>query len=477
MKTINSILLVVFIGIFAGCGLSKIDNYTTSDKVVEIFPDYTDITIPPNIAPLNFKIQVEADEYFVEIKNNDDHVIKVKSTDGNIDIPIEQWKRLLKDNRGKQITFSVYTKKEEWTKYPDIVNHIAKEEIDSHLVYRLLYPGYELWNEMGIYQRNLESFDESPVVENKALEKGCVNCHSFAANSPDNMMFHVRGKLGGTVIINQKGLKKKNIKREDMPRGAVYPSWHPSGKYIAFSSNKIKQYFHAKGSKYIEVSDFDSDLILYDVDGEKVERYDAVAKKEYMETFPTWSPDGKYLYFTRAVKIPENGDIKDVRYNLIRVAVDAQGKPLEKPEVVIDAAAEGKSVAFPRISPNGKYLVYTLADYGNFTIWHEEADLYCLNLKTLKSEKLTLNSENVESYHSWSSNSNWMVFSSKRHDGHSALPYFAYIDSNGISHKPFVLPQRNPEFYNRFLKTYNIPEFIKSAIPVTEWQIVNTIRN
>ena len=125
-----------------------------------------------------------------------------------------------------------------------------------------------------------------------------------------------------------------------------------------------------------------------------------------------------------------------------------------------------KSASFPRISPDGKYLVFTLADYGTFPIWHREADLYLLNLQSNIVKKMDINSDETESYHSWSVNGNWLVFSSKRADGRSARPYFAYIDSSGKQGKEFLLPQKDPSIYDRMLESFNIPEFVTGRIKV-----------
>ena len=101
-------------------------------------------------------------------------------------------------------------------------------------------------------------------------------------------------------------------------------------------------------------------------------------------------------------------------------------------------------------------------DYGCFPIWHKEADLQSINLSDFRVQPMKVNSDFTESYHSWSANGRWLVFSSKRDDGRSARPYIAYVDENGLAQKPFILPQEDPQFYSRFLKTYNIPEFSES---------------
>ena len=105
-------------------------------------------------------------------------------------------------------------------------------------------------------------------------------------------------------------------------------------------------------------------------------------------------------------------------------------------------------------------------NYGNFSIWHPEADLAMIDLKTGRVRRLNeVNSLNVESFHTWSSTGRWIVFSSKRMDGGWARPYFAHFDKRtGRFTKPFVLPQESPSFYDTFMKTYNLPELITSPV-------------
>jgi Tol biopolymer transport system component len=194
-------------------------------------------------------------------------------------------------------------------------------------------------------------------------------------------------------------------------------------------------------------------------------------KDQYMDTYPEWSPDGKYLYFCRAPKVGEVFVYDSVRYNLYRVPFDPSTRKTGKAELVFDASVQKKSVSFPRISPDGKFLVLTLHNYGCFPIWHKEADLYSIDLQTMQTSRMNLNSDYTDSYHSWSSNSRWLVFSSKRIDGLTARFFISYIDENGASGKPFILPQKDPEFYGRFLKSFNLPEFSTLKVDVSPGKI------
>jgi hypothetical protein len=315
-----------------------------------------------------------------------------------------------------------------------------------------------------IIQRSTESFWEKSVVENQLLETNCVNCHSFHRNNYDKFLIHIRGSLGGTYFTDGNKTVRRDLKTPEMSYGAVYPAWHPNGKLVAFSSNSIVQSFHASQEYNIEVTDLASSLVVYDIEKNEmspVEEYDTV---KYLETFPEWSPDGRYLYFCRARQTSDSSDFKSIKYDLVRKAFDPASFSFGKAEVVFDALSIDKSVSFPRISPDGQYLVFTLHNNGNFSIWHREADLYLLNIQTGKTDRMNINSDETESYHCWSSNGKWLVFSSKRDDGLTARPYIAYFGSAEHAGKPFVLPQKDPTLNKREVRTFNKPEFDNNKI-------------
>ena len=465
-------LLIVSL-VLSGCGNKPHGGITLSEFSPRLDPDYTDITIPPNIAPLNFIIKEKGTTYFVKFSSGSKTEIELASGSGKIQIPQRKWKKMLQNNAGKNIKIDVFSKDGDgkWTKFKTITDRVAAEPIDPYLYYRLLYPGYESWAELSINCRSLESFKSESFIENSIVDQNCVNCHSFNNGKTDDFLFHMRGSMGGTYFYSGGKFKKINLKAKEMKNGAVYPRWHPSGKFVAFSSNKIIQRFHAADNKKVEVSDLESSLVLYDLEKNEIMNIELANKEKFMDTYPEWSPDGKYLYFCRAAQIGENYDYKQIKYNLYRTAFNIDKRSFGDAELVFDAAKIDKSIAFPRISPDGKFLVITMFDYGCFPIWHKEADLYSINLETFRTDRLDLNSDYSDSYHSWSSNGKWLIFSSKRGDGLTARPYISYFEENGVSDKPFILPQEDPEFYNGFLKSFNIPEFSTHKIEMNPGEI------
>jgi Tol biopolymer transport system component len=465
----NFRVLVLCIGLLAaGCSSGDFDDPSPAGREPVIEPDYSGVTIPPNIAPLNFMISEKGNSFRIVSTTLNGNSLTLKSSDGRVIFPVRSWKQLLRGGAGGKIKIEITAddKGNSVTSFEPVVINVASEPIDPFLCYRLLYPGYRSWVEMKIVQRSLEDFSEYSLFENQVMEDNCVNCHSFKQNSPDKFLLHVRGSKGGTYFFDGNKLTRTSLKTKEMPANPVYPAWHPSGRYVAFSSNKTVQSFHMRPEKNIEVYDLFSSLVIFDT--EKNEMFTCPDKDtvRYMETFPCWAPDGKYLYYCRTPQVKEGFDYLQVKYDLVRKPFDPVSGVSGNAEVVFDARAVNRSVSLPVISPDGKYLVFTLHDYGTFSIWHKEADLYILDLQNGKTDRMKLNSDATESYHSWSSSGKWLVFSSKRDDGLTARPYFSYFFSPDSTGKPFILPQKDPSLYSRLEKTFNRPEFVTGKISI-----------
>jgi hypothetical protein len=100
-----------------------------------------------------------------------------------------------------------------------------------------------------------------------------------------------------------------------------------------------------------------------------------------------------------------------------------------------------------------------------------------MDLETRRMRRLEINSDQSDSWHCWSSNSRWIVFSSKRRDQLFTRPYFSHVDQQGHCSKPFLLPQRDPRFYDAFVKTYNLPEFVRDPVTVTPDDLARGVLN
>ena len=481
MKNWYKIFIWLFIGMCISCTHKSLSEFVDLDEEVSIFPDIKDVTIPCNIAPLNFNYNGEEKDILLLVsgRNGEKQFI---GDEGCFHFKRNYWKNLLHENKGDKLVFTIAVCRDnKWYKYKPFEIYVSSDSIDPYISYRLIPPGYEGWRNMGIYQRNLESFDEKAIIENKLTNYNCVNCHSYCQRNPNQMIFHSRAEFDGTVLINDSILDKLNTKTNKTMSSLVYPYWHPSGNYIAFSVNKTKQNFYNSHPNRVEVYDEASDVVVYDINKHEIFSSDLLKSVDAFETFPTFSPDGKSLFFCSARAVDTlTQNYNKVKYSLCRIDFDEQNQSFgSQVDTVYNAETEGKSVSFPRISPDGKYLVFTLHDYGNFSIWHKEADLYLYDLSSQKIKSLdVINSNDVESYHSWSDNSRWMIFSSRRLDGLYTRLFITHINTQGEASRPFLLPQSNPlEYYKDLMYSYNIPEFMLGPVDVSKYKIVDLLRN
>lgn len=450
-------------------------TYTETKEMLDMYPDYRDVFIPFNIAPMNFRINSDASDYLTKIYSTNGKAIIVQGK--NVQIGLNKWKAMLETNKGNDLFFDIYLKHgNTWTKYPRITNHITNDAIDKYIVYRAIQPLYTMYEGMSINQRDLENFGVATLLDNRIFctdsNPHCINCHSFQNyNSTGKMQMHVRGKNGGTLLLTDNKLRKVSPKAAGLKSGAVYPSWHPTMNIIAYSTNTIGQNFHSKNTDKVEVLDSKSDLILYDIVENEVTKI--TDSNDWLETFPYWSPDGNYLYYVAAKFKPKQDSVeteieseviskyKSIKYSILRMPFDKTSRTFGRADTLFSAASIGKSATFPRVSPDGKYLLFTLSEYGNFHIWHKNSDLCMMDLETRKLVNIDImNSPDVESYHSWSSNGKFILFSSRREDGTYTRLYISYFDASGKAKKPFVLPQKDPLFNKRYFKSFNIPEFI-----------------
>lgn len=449
-----------------------------------IVPDYTGIVMPPNIAPLNFEIDMEGDEYVVRAVGAGGKSLTAGGK--TIRWDEDDWHELLEASKGGQVEFEVYVRSgDSWRRY-DFVNTVAGEEIDRYITYRLIEPSYEHFSGLTINQRDLTCFDESVVWNNPAPcneQRGyCINCHVPRNHYRDHAsLFHTRGAEGGTFIMAGDSVVKVDLKTDSTISAGVYPAWHPNLDIVAFSTNGTAQKFPARGRQKAEVFDAASDLILYDMKTHEISNI--AADPALLETYPCWSPDGDMLYYSVAAYpdgvTPDNlGEhTEKIRYDIVRRSFDRRTRTFSDADTVVSATSGMESVLLPRVSPDGRFLLYCKAPFGSFHIWHEESDLYVTDLKTGEERALSkANSPRAESYHSWSSNSRWIVFSSRRDDGSYTRPYIAYVDKEGKDSKAFVMPQEDPGYYSRLMKSYNVPEFLADPVAFSRSDIVDHIR-
>lgn len=444
-------------------------NVKDVNAEAKIYPDYAGVTIPSNIAPLNFCIDNDSVTCLdVTIKGSKGG--KIESNGQYTDFDVDEWHKLCEANKGDSLIVSVIAKKNDiWTKYKDFSIYISDDTMEAcGLTYRRIAPGYEVYGHMGIYQRDLSNFEEESIMDNNEVYGACFNCHTGNKTSNQDYLFHVRGDNAATIVNHNGKTDILNTKTDKTIGSLVYPYWHPDGRYVAFSSNTTRQSFHMTRDTRIEVFDNESDIMVYDTEKQEILFTPLTNNTDStLETFPAFSADGKDIFFCAASSNYNPASMKDLWYDLCKISFDAEKRSFgSKVDTVIKMSTHGKSISHPRPSYDGRYLMFTVSDFGTFPIWHKEADLWMLDLQTGKYWPMdNANSDNTDSYHNWSIDSHWFVFTSRRDDGLYTRLYIAHVDKNGKSSKPFLLPQRNPKrYYDALLDSYNTPDFLIAKI-------------
>ena len=481
MSRLPGVLFFAAIGLLlVSCGrVPDTSSATRLDTPPRIDPDYASLVIPPNIAPLNFRIKEVGRDYVVKISSDAAPPLEVHSPDGTVRIGLKAWRAMLGKNKGRNLYYDIYVKRQDggWVQFQRVTNTVAEESIDSCIVYRLVLPNKAVARIKGLYQTNLETSESSALMTLRDGTFECFNCHTFHQHNPDRFLLHVRVQHSGMLLVMDGKTRKVNTQQSPMFRPLAYASWHPDGRHIAATLNRyFCSYPARKAQYYFQAVDKRGDLVVYDVETNTVSTTRPVFENEYIESHPCWSHDGKHIYFVRAkdkvLLVPE--DWNKFKFDMMRISYDTATDTWGSPETVMAYSELGKSCAFPRPSPDGKYVLHILSDQTNYPINQITADLYVLDLETKEYRKLDKPSSDLaESYPRWSSNGRWFSFLSNREDGKSALPYFAYFDALGQAHKAFVLPQKDPAYYDTFMDTYNVLELVKSRVTIKPFDLAS----
>ena len=451
-----------------------------------IKPDYREVTIPPNIAPLNFEIQEPGASYFVQLHGQAGEPIEISSHSPKILIPEKDWHRLLNENRAGwlEITVSSQNEAKQWTRYAAITNTIAADEIDPVMIYRKIHPAHSTWSSMGLYQRDLTTFDERPFLENSRFANDCCHCHILRNNDPNTATVVIRSThYQNSLLVISNGVAQAI-------RGSVgFVAWHPTGRIVASSFSKPRLMLHSARNDMRDIAELEGWIGYFLMGSNVVKKVPGLSDNARLRTFPFWAPDGRYLYYCSAPNPWTNmatitaTSHTTAKYDLMRLSYDIDHDTWGEPEMVLSAGDAGFSVAQPRISPDGHWIFFCAIPYGCWPTYDSTSDIYGIDLVAgqargkFTSRKLELNSKECESWLSWSSNSRWVVFSSKRISPLFNRPHLSYVSPTGQCSKPFILPQEDPDFYDSLLKTFTIPTLSKGPITVPEWKLVDAIKH
>ena len=461
-----SLALCVSVLILTSC-TSLPENATKVDELPNIYPDYVGVTIPVDIAPLNFDyLDEDIDCLDVIVKGSKGGELHANGSWADFDV--DEWHQLTEQNEGGQLTITVCVEKGgRWTQYKDFTINISKFRLDDWgLTYRRIKPGYEVGGDIGIYQRDIHTFGEYAILAETVVPGRCFNCHTANRTNPDRITLQMRGEGGGTLIQKDGKQTWVETKTDSTKAAGSYSYWHPAGDYVAMAVNSVHQSFFTGTGQRIEVYHKFSNVEVLDTRTNEL-ILSPLLQTEDLEIFPAFSADGKWLYYSTSKPCRVPAEYEKVKCSLCRIAFDAKkGVFGETVDTLLNGPATDKSYVLARPSYDGRWLMYNVSSRGNFPVSQDDADLWLMDLKTGESRELKeVNSSRCESFHNWSENSHWFVFSSKREDGMYTKLYMACVDDQGHVSKPFLLPQRHPrKYYLEMLDAYNCPDFTKTKV-------------
>ena len=454
MRRLDAILLALLLLLPLSCGRTYDvrPSGVGTDRTAFIFPDYQDVTIPCNIAPLNFYYTDAEDSRFATTFSAGNARITIKGRD--VVWKERKWKELLSEGTDIQVSSKSSNGTVEWT------IHVSPDPIDPYLTYRLIEPGFEVWDDLEIQERCLENFDITVISDWRHTENKCMNCHIHAQGRGDLSMFYLRGEGGGAILNRNGSLRKLTLKNAEMISPTVYGEIHPEGRFGVFSTNKIIPAMHSAGNRRMEVYDTASDLCVADFDENRMLTFPETAREDVFETFPVFSANGRFVYYCAAPACTLPAGLGQLKYSLVRIPFDAATGTLGAPaDTLWSASAHDRSACHPKASPDGRWILFTVAAFGTFPINHNECDLCLLDLETGETVPMDrLNDAHSDTYHSWSSDGKWFVFASKRGDGMFGKPWFSHVAPDGTVTRPFLLPQKDPRFYDRMTRSFNVPD-------------------
>ena len=442
---------ILIVGIICISCTSSPKDIARLGKLPEIYPDYIGVTIPADIAPLNFNL---TDDTFDCMD-----VVAFGSKGGEIhthgkwaDFDMDDWHQLTEQNKGGKITLTVRVETDgHWAQYDDFDIFVSPYQLDDWgLTYRRIKPGYEVGGDIGIYQRDIHTFDEYAILTETVVPGRCFNCHTANRTNPDRITLQMRGEGGGTMIQKDGRQTWVETKTDITKAAGSYSYWHPDGDYVAMAVNSVHQSFFTGTGQRIEVYHRFSDVEVLDTRSNEL-ILSPLLFTDDLEIFPAFSADGKYIYYSTSKPCRVPAEYEKVKCSLCRIAFDAEkGTFGETVDTLLNGPTTDKSYVLARPSYDGRWLMYCVSSRGNFPVSQDDADLWLMDLKTGESRELKeVNSHQSESFHNWSENSRWFVFSSKCEDGMYTKLYFASIDDQGNVSKPFA---------------YNCPDFTKTKV-------------
>ncbi|MCK4416862.1 MAG: PD40 domain-containing protein [Candidatus Latescibacteria bacterium] len=393
--------------------------------------------------------------------------------------PERLWCRICKEAKSRDIWIQVKGVKRSgsYSKTPEPIQasepvhfRISKHPVDNYVVYRLVLPQFQAKKTPDTFIRDLRSFEVKPFL--LARRQYCFSCHVFSAKAGTEGMLALKMRImdekksaAGLGVFNMASAKGQRLLFPFPHPGFTYVAWNSEGNKLAISAN---QAFSSLTPIVFEAQELEysfSDIAVYDLSEECSFLLPGANSPDYLEIYPAWTPDGKQIVFSQA---KAGVSARVIKYNIY--VVDYNDGKGGKAVPVAGVSYNGKSNYYARFSPDGKWMSLCMADQGSLI--ESSSDIYLLSASLEgQAHRLECNADYAaDSWHSWSSNSRWLVFATKRDDGVFARFYLTQIDDKGHASPAVRMPLKDPT-----LASFNIPEFLAQMPRFSERQLFDVV--
>lgn len=477
-----------------GIGAARAEVEGGRSAGLEILAPFDEALFPPDIVAPTFRWKdghPDADSWRIVFQFSDEGLaLEFRSRQTEWTVPDEAWEEVETRCRGQEVCVTISsvhgTGSEETVSSQATVRiSTSDDEVGAPLFFREVnLPFVTAVKDPAAHIRwrfgPISSKEPPPVV----LEKlpVCGNCHSFSADGSvlgmdvdyanERASYAIISPMAKEVVLDKERIITwDDYRREDGdPTFGLLSQVSPSGRYV-ISTVKDRSVFVATDGLAFSQLFFPVKgiLVYYDRKTREFHSLPGADDPRFVQSNPTWSPDEKYIVFARsqayelknlaeretALLTKEECEEflvegKKFRFDLYRIPFnEGQGG---KAEPIEGASENGMSNYFARFSPDGKWIVYCRAN--SFMLLQPDSELHIIPSQGGEARKLRCNTSRMNSWHSWSPNGKWLVFSSKAHSDYTQL-FLTHIDERGQSSVPVVLSRlTKPE------RAANIPEFV-----------------
>jgi Tol biopolymer transport system component len=431
---------------------------------------------PPNLcAPFIDWHDANNDLWQVAVRLDDAFEWKTLVATRRCRIPDDVWRRVVDRGRA-QIEVRGIRRKGWWGRARDTVHTsgvvhviVSKDPADNVIVYRLVDPPFVNRKTPNIHARDIRR--RTPRLLLDARQQYCFNCHAFSSKQGTTGRLSLQVRYVGTrktdhlVYLGVYDIEQGRGNKVILPfadQMTTFMQWSPDGTKLALSANQQISGYYPIVYETQSIGQPTSDIGVYDATADRALLVPGASDGERLEVYPCWTPDGGSIVYsvTRKGQHPSQ-----TQFDLMKVPYsDGRGGT---PEPVRGAYRNGKSNFYARFSPDGRWMTFVKADYGSLIkassdIWIMPADAGA------DPRSLACNAPfAADSWYSWSSNSRWIVFATKREDGLFARLYMTHIDAGGNASPAVRLPMEDP----RLRMSFNIPEFVAEMPPIDDGRL------